>query len=106
MKHICDLCMHENLTMGMQELCPTHEDSFQSWWRTSSSRTTDQMRKGLNSLVILGAWTIWKHRHRCVFDECNPSLVTAFRVAKEETVLWSLAGAKALSLLKVEELLA
>jgi hypothetical protein len=90
----------------MQELCPTHEDSFESWWRTSSSRTTDQMRKGFNSLVILGVWTIWKHRNRCVFDECNPRLVTTLRVAKEEAVLWSLTGAKALPFLQVEELLA
>jgi hypothetical protein len=64
------------------------------------------MRKGFNSLVILGVWTIWKHRNRCVFDECNPRLVTTLRVAKEEAVLWSLTGAKALPFLQVEELLA
>ena len=64
------------------------------------------LRKGFNSLVILGAWTIWKHRNRCVFDGCNPSLVTALRVAREEAVLWSLIGAKALSFLQVDELLA
>jgi hypothetical protein len=23
--------------------------------------------------VILGAWSLWKHRNRCVFDKCNPS---------------------------------
>jgi hypothetical protein len=44
--------------------------------------------------------------NRCVFDGCNPSLVTALRVAREEAVLWSLIGAKALSFLQVDELLA
>jgi len=92
--------------VGLQVLCPTHEDSFESWWKSSSSRASDFLRKGFNSLVILGAWTIWKHRNRCVFDGCNPSLVTALRVAREEAVLWSLTGAKALSFLQVDELLA
>jgi hypothetical protein len=23
-------------------------------------------KKGLNSLVILGAWTLWKHHNRCL----------------------------------------
>jgi hypothetical protein len=94
------------LSLGLQELCPAHEDSFESWWKSSSSRASDLMRKGFNSLVILGAWTIWKHRNRCVFDGCNPSLVTTLRVAREEAVLWSLIGAKAPSFLQVDELLA
>jgi hypothetical protein len=93
-------------SVGQQELCPAHEDSFKSWWKTSSSQTSDLLRKGFNSLVILGVWTIWKHRNRSVFDGCNPSLVTTLRVAREEAVLWSLTGAKALSFLQVEELLA
>jgi hypothetical protein len=93
-------------SVGLQELCPAHEDSFESWWKSSSSRASDLMRNGFNSLVILGAWTIWKHMNRCVFDGCNPSLVTALRVAREEAVLWSLIGAKALSFLQVDELLA
>jgi hypothetical protein len=93
-------------SVGLHELCPAHEDSFESWWKSSSSRASDLLRKGFNSLVILGAWTIWKHRNRCVFDGCNPSLVTALRVAREEAVLWSLTGAKALSFLQVDELLA
>jgi hypothetical protein len=40
---------------GIQKLCPTQEDSFESWWRTRSSWSTDQMRKCFNSLVILDA---------------------------------------------------
>ncbi|KAG2601127.1 hypothetical protein PVAP13_5KG570914 [Panicum virgatum] len=29
-------------------------------------------RKGLNSLVILMTWLIWKLRNRCIFDGCQP----------------------------------
>jgi hypothetical protein len=29
-------------------------------------------RKGLNSLIILVAWEIWKHRNACVFEGVVP----------------------------------
>jgi hypothetical protein len=28
----------------------------------------EQFQQGINSLIILGAWTFWKHRNQCVFD--------------------------------------
>jgi hypothetical protein len=39
------------------------EDSFEMWWHISSQRVQGQHRRGFNSLVILGAWVIWKHRN-------------------------------------------
>ena len=36
------------------------ELSFANWWR-KIIRTEKKHRKGLNSLIILGAWIIWKH---------------------------------------------
>ena len=56
-------------------------------------------RKGLNTLITLGAWTIWRHRNDCVFNGATPRLDTALLLAKEEAELWCLAGAKGLSLL-------
>jgi hypothetical protein len=57
---------------------------------------TDQVQglaaKGPNTLIILGSWTIWNHRNRCVFDRISPSLELAFRRLEEETVLWRLQG--------------
>jgi len=32
------------------------------------------MQKGLNSLIVLGAWTLWNHRNRCVFYGITPNL--------------------------------
>ena len=55
-------------------------------------------RKGLNSLIILGAWTIWRHRNDCVFNGASPRVDTALILAKEDAQLWSMAGARGLPL--------
>lgn len=48
--------------VGLQELAPQPEDlDFQEWWRVRSTQVVEQHRKGFNSLVILGAWILWKH---------------------------------------------
>jgi hypothetical protein len=62
----------------------------------ASSRVAKPYRKGFNSLVILGAWSIWKHRNRCVFQAQPPDICVPLAAAKEEVVLWSLTGAKGL----------
>jgi hypothetical protein len=57
------------------------------------------LQKGLNTLIILGAWTVWKHRNDCVFNGKSPHLSTALSLAGDEIWRWSIAGAKGLSLL-------
>ena len=52
---------------------------------------------GLNSVIILGAWTLWKHRNDCVFNKVAPGMAKALFLASEETRLWCMAGAKALA---------
>jgi hypothetical protein len=59
-----------------------------------------QSRKGLNSLIMLGSWTIWKHRNNCVFQEQTPNVSSAFHVAKDEIFLWCVAGAKDIAALR------
>ena len=58
-----------------------------------------QVQKGLNSLVILGAWSLCKHRNPCVFDGMAPNLGVAWMLATEELHLWMLAGARGMSCL-------
>ncbi|GJN13324.1 hypothetical protein PR202_gb00016 [Eleusine coracana subsp. coracana] len=62
----------------------------------TSGELTD---KGLNSLIILGAWVLWNHRNRCVFDRISPILPAILVQAEEERYLWELAGAKGVSFL-------
>jgi hypothetical protein len=59
-------------------------------------------KKGLNSLLILGAWTLWKHCNRCVFDGASPNLAAALSQAEEERVVWEPAGAKGITFLIVQ----
>jgi hypothetical protein len=56
-------------------------------------------RDGLNSLVILEVWTLWKQRNGCVFDNKSPSITDALKRVGLVVDLWEMAGAKKLSLL-------
>jgi hypothetical protein len=87
--------------VGLLQLVPQPTDGgFEDWWCASSSRVQEHLRSGFNSLVILGAWVIWKHRNSCVFNGAAPSVQAALLVAREEVLLWSMAGAKGISLLQ------
>jgi len=55
-----------------------------------------ECKKGVNSLIILGAWTIWKHRNACVFEGIAPLVDSIMQDRKDEHNLWCLAGAKKL----------
>jgi hypothetical protein len=90
--------------VGLLELMPQLNDEvFEDWWRTSTLWAQGQQRKGFNSLVVLDAWVIWKHRNFCVFNGAVPSVPTALQVAREEALLWTVARAKGLSLLQAGE---
>jgi hypothetical protein len=87
-------------TVSLQELTPQPaDDSFEEWWRRSNTRLQGQCRRGFNSLVILDAWIIWKHRNQCVFKGVSPSVPFVLQAARDEALLWTMAGAKDLSFL-------
>jgi len=56
-------------------------------------------RKGFNSLVILGAWILSKHRNSYVFDGLAPSNQVALQTFKNESHSRILGGAKGLDAL-------
>jgi len=71
-------------------------ETQKDWWRKSARKVQKQHRKGFNSLVILGAWILWKHRNACVFNGSAPSIPTALQAFKDESHLWVVGGAKGL----------
>ncbi|GJN40238.1 hypothetical protein PR202_gb29423 [Eleusine coracana subsp. coracana] len=84
--------------VGLAASTPGQDDQvFAEWWRKARKRANKRKRKVLNSLIILGAWSLWKHRNRCVFEgggaTCIQVIMQEFNNEKQ---LWHLAGAKSL----------
>jgi hypothetical protein len=75
--------------------------SLADWWKRAGRKLPKQHKKGFSSLVMLGAWILWKHRNACVFDGSAPCLQVALQAFRDELHLWQVAGAKGLRALGV-----
>lgn len=83
--------------LGLASRAPNQSElSFVDWWHRACKHLQRDKKKGLNSLIILGAWMIWKHCNRCVFESTNPSLGVLLSDLQVQHHLWCRAGAKAL----------
>jgi len=85
--------------VGLQFLAPQIDEFFDDWWDRINLNAGYQLQKCLNSLVILGAWTLWIHCNKCVFDGVSPSLARALLLAREELFFGGLAWARGMSYL-------
>lgn len=85
-----------NLVPNRRTIC------FAELWKKSLKKVQRQHRKGFNSLVILGAWILGKHRNACILDGAAPSIQDALQAFKDESHLWQLAGARKLAALNQE----
>jgi len=86
--------------VGLRTFSPQFSDtSFFDWWERASNDISGLLLQGFNSLTILGAWTIWTQRNRCVFDGASPDVARALTLASEERKLWSMSGAQGISFL-------
>jgi hypothetical protein len=67
--------------LGIVQLAPDlFVGHFSGWWRKVIRAVPKEACKGLNSLIILVAWEIWKHRNDCVFKNSRPSLQVVLRL--------------------------
>jgi hypothetical protein len=51
-------------------------------------------KRGFNSLVILVAWWLWKHRNACVFEGASPNINKILAEIQDNIKFWGMAGAK------------
>ncbi|RCV06200.1 hypothetical protein SETIT_1G144200v2 [Setaria italica] len=63
-----------------------------------------ELRKGLNSLIILVAWDLWKHRNACVFEWAGPNVQVVLQIVANGSRLWCMACASALHELLIRSL--
>jgi hypothetical protein len=85
------------LRLGLAEAAPQPStDRFLRWWSQATKNRPKEVRKGINSLVTLVAWEIWKHRNDCIFNDANPRVATVLQVIENEGHLWGVAGASCL----------
>ena len=85
---------------GLQIIAPQVDyHYFIDWWAGASSRFSGQVEKGVNSIIILGSWLVWKHRNYYVFDGGTPNLSRVMTAFREEVQLWSIARARGVSYL-------
>ncbi|GJN28797.1 hypothetical protein PR202_gb16962 [Eleusine coracana subsp. coracana] len=73
-----------------------HDIIFAKWWKKASRRIPKEKRKGFNSVVVLGAWLLWKHRNAGVFEQSSPNISALVQQFDDEFHLWCLAGARGL----------
>jgi hypothetical protein len=52
-------------------LIAQQEDCFEDWWLRSRKRTTKDVCKGFDTLVVLTALEIWKERDGRVFNHIS-----------------------------------
>lgn len=83
--------------IGLERLAPgPQDDTYAEWWRRAQRRAGRQTRKGVNSLIQLVAWCLWKERNRCLFYAKTPCIGTVADVVLAEAQLLATTGAKGL----------
>jgi hypothetical protein len=82
---------------GLPDVAPQPSTTrFFAWWQQAGSSFNKEVGQGFNSLVMLGAWILWKQRNNIVFNGVSPRLDRALLLAQDEADHWLLAGAKGL----------
>jgi hypothetical protein len=90
---------------GIQDINPSNwhtARSVRAWWADFIHRWSPTM-KVIGSLTMLISWEIRKERNARVFCNTFSDSMVVLENTKTEATLWSLAGAKALSVVMARE---
>jgi len=47
---------------------------FREWWLKINALVPGNMKRELNSVIISGAWMLWRHHNDYVFNGASPSV--------------------------------
>ncbi|KAE8792878.1 Soluble starch synthase 3, chloroplastic/amyloplastic [Hordeum vulgare] len=72
-----------------------HESFFDSLQEATMS-APPSLCNGTASLDIIMAWTLWKHKNACIFDNTTPSTAEVSKAVLVEARFWAMAGANGL----------
>jgi hypothetical protein len=90
-RQVWHTCLH---AAGLRIPIPHVGSIWENWWLHVRTLVAAKDRRKIDTLIILVAWTLWKHRNAVVFgntrDQCSPTQL-ADRV-RDEFRLWELAG--------------
>ena len=77
--------------------------SFIEWCCFAIQQIEKHHRKGFNSLVVMVAWWIWRHRNACVFEGIgtSPNVNDLMQEIWDEAKLRCIAGSLRLKVLDV-----
>jgi nuclear pore complex protein Nup210 len=67
---------------------------FYEWRLRVNDLIPRALKRYLNSLIILAAWSMWKHQNNVVFNGANTSIQLVLRQIAREVHLWCLDGAR------------
>ena len=70
--------------------------AFFDWWLQATVSSSDSLRRGLNCIIALTSWAIWKHRNAATFDGARPSTDKLVQLIKNEARQWAKAGDRGL----------
>ena len=91
--------------LGMHDIFPSDWrviPTVKDWWE-EVIHGVSQHGKALASLAMLVSWELWKERNARIYRNQSSTIKMVANKIKDETRLWSLAGAKALSVLMPRE---
>lgn len=91
--------------LGLQDVNPATWHTMRNvkeWWNEAIHKQ-GQSKKAMASLAMLVSWEIWKERNARVFRNNASTLSMLVTKIKDEAAIWSLAGAKALSVVMPRE---
>jgi hypothetical protein len=103
MHHILTQCPYARLVwfgclqaVGLTLEEPGQDSQLEDWWSSARSRVCKEDRRKFDTLVILTAWSLWKHRNARLFGNRGQECTALHLIdkIKAEFELWEQARAE------------